>query len=69
MRNECCIMKTIQINVEIEMNNRLFKLYGVLGVAGLCLLLAPGVNADMKVKKDKAAVCHAPPGKSESGSS
>ncbi|MFC1778548.1 5'-nucleotidase C-terminal domain-containing protein, partial [Pseudomonadota bacterium] len=60
-------MKTIQINVEIEMNNRLFKLYGVLGVAGLCLLLAPGVNAGMKVKKDKAVkidVCHAPPGKS-----
>lgn len=44
------------------MNNRIFKAYGVLGVAGLCLLLSAGANAAKPAKVD---VCHAPPGNPE----
>jgi hypothetical protein len=40
------------------MNNRLFKLYGVLGMAGVCLLLATGASAANLGKVD---ICHAPP--------
>lgn len=44
------------------MNNRIFKAYGVLGVAGLCMLLSTGINAANVAKVD---VCHAPPGNPE----
>jgi len=40
------------------MNNRIFKAYGVLGVAGLCMLLSTGINAANPAKVD---ICHAPP--------
>jgi len=40
------------------MNNRLFKVYGVLGVASLFLLMSAGANA---VEPAKVDICHAPP--------
>ena len=40
------------------MNKQSIKVYGVLGVAGLCLLLSAGASAEKPAKVD---VCHAPP--------